>query len=57
MWQVGPRSDGADHPAPAAKKLSVGLLVTALAHEQNLARNFDWIRFTANESFFPDSCS
>jgi hypothetical protein len=38
LWQVKPRSDGADHQKPAAKNLGVGLLVTALAHLH--VRNF-----------------
>jgi hypothetical protein len=42
-WQIFPRSDGAGRPAPASKKIGVGLLVTALAylHVRNLARRFD----------------
>jgi hypothetical protein len=42
LWQISPRSDGADRPAPAAKDLGVGLLITALAHlhVRNLARRF-----------------
>jgi hypothetical protein len=48
LWQVSPRSDGADRPAPAARNLGVGLLVTALAHlpchhVRNLVRRLDWI--------------
>jgi hypothetical protein len=47
LWTFSPRSDSTDRPAPAAQDLSVGLLVTALAHlhVRNLARRFDWAAF------------
>ena len=34
LWQVNPRSDGADRPAPAAQNLGVGLLVTVLVSKE-----------------------
>jgi len=48
LWQVSPRSDGANRTASAAQNLGVDLLVTALAHlrVRNLARRFDGLDTT-----------
>jgi hypothetical protein len=50
-----PRSDGADCPAPAGKKLGVGLLATGLAHlhARNPARRN---RHAANDNNSYDGC-
>jgi hypothetical protein len=55
MWQNSPRSDGADRPAPAGKKLGVGLLATGLAHlhARNPARRN---RHAANDNNSYDGC-
>ena len=49
LWQVSPRSDGSDSPAPAGQNLGTGLLVKALAHlhERDLARS------KANDKILP----
>ena len=52
LWQVSPRSDNADRPAPEGQNLGVGLLVTVLAHlpchhvaKSRAAIRLDSIRF------------